>query len=85
MAEELGVKVIPRHNTEVNWKTSAVVPELGELIVYDPDPDCPQARVKIGNGKDEVSALPFVVPEAQASPLPEADDEGYIILEGGTL
>ena len=68
----LNVTLISRHDIEANWLQSDYVPEKGEIIVYDIEsgedlfPENryqPYAyeRFKIGDGNQDVNALPFAV------------------------
>ena len=53
-----------KHDVEENWlKATNFCPKEGELIIYDPDSAHTYPRMKVGNGTDNVNALPFVEPE----------------------
>ena len=53
------------HMTEAEWqKYSQLVPEAGELIVYDPDSKHPHARIKVGDGKRTLKELDFFIDSA---------------------
>lgn len=57
------VRVINKHDTEENWlKATGFTPLSGEVIVYDPDSSRPYSRMKIGDGVQNVNALPFTDP-----------------------
>ena len=62
MAEKiLNSRIIHKHDTEANWlKATNFTPKQGEIIVYDTDDTYDYERLKIGDGKTLVSALPFV-------------------------
>ena len=54
-------RLVIKHDTEENWaKATSFIPLLGELIVYDPDASFSYCRVKMGDGVNVVSALPFM-------------------------
>ncbi len=52
-------RIIQKHATEQEWKTSGLVPYKGELIVYDVDDTCNFNRFKVGDGIHTVNELPF--------------------------
>ena len=53
-------RIVHKHDTEANWnKVADFIPKLGEIIVYDVDDEYSYERVKIGDGENVVSALPF--------------------------
>ena len=55
-------RVSQLHKTEAEWLALPdFMPEAGEIIVYDPDLFCRYARVKIGDGFNKLSELPFIV------------------------
>lgn len=62
MAEKtLNTRIIHKHDVEENWlKAINFIPKQGEIIVYDIDNTSPYERVKIGDGINLVSDLPFV-------------------------
>ena len=54
------LKSIPFHGTTADWEANAsYIPKKGEIIIYDADEYSEVARVKIGDGINTVSALPF--------------------------
>lgn len=54
-------RIIHKHDVEANWlKATNFIPKQGEIIVYDIDTTYTYERIKIGDGKTLVSALPFV-------------------------
>lgn len=58
------------HKTESEWlKFNKWIPEPGEIIVYDPEPNGRHsyARVKIGDGKTQLQKLPFFIDSAIAA------------------
>ena len=57
------VRIINKHDTEANWlKATGFTPKQGEIIVYDPEENSNinYERIKIGDGVQNVNALPFV-------------------------
>ena len=62
MAEKrLNTRIIHKHETEANWLLATnFVPMQGEIIIYDIDSTHAYERVKVGDGKTLVSALPFI-------------------------
>ena len=61
MAEKtIKSRIVHKHDSETNWnRATNFVPKQGELIIYDTDTNHSYARVKIGDGTTNVSALPF--------------------------
>lgn len=52
---------VQKHDVEANWiKATNFTPMAGEIIIYDIDSTHSYERVKVGDGKTLVSALPFV-------------------------
>lgn len=55
------VRIVSKHDTEANWlKATNFTPKQGEMIVYDKDSTHSYERLKIGDGVQNVNALPFV-------------------------
>lgn len=59
-----------KNDTEANWNkagpkddSQGFIPLKGELIVYSADEAHPFPRLKVGDGKTNVVALPFVTPD----------------------
>lgn len=53
------------HMTEAEWQQYfSLIPEPGELIVYDPDNDHPYARIKVGDGIRTLNELDFFIDSA---------------------
>ena len=53
-------RAIQKHDVEANWlKAINFIPLQGEIIVYDIDDNYDHERLKVGDGKTTVSALPF--------------------------
>ena len=75
MANKIDARIRHKHDTEENWlKATNFVPLLGEMIVYDPDASYSYARIKIGDGVNTVSALPFLIEDAPFKP----EDKPYL-------
>lgn len=54
-------RAVQKHDIEANWlKATNFIPMQGEIIVYDKDSTHPYERLKIGDGVQNVNALPFV-------------------------
>ena len=57
----LNSRIVHKHDTAENWsKATNFIPMKAEIIVYDIDENYTYPRIKIGDGKTLVSALPFV-------------------------
>lgn len=53
------------HKTEAEWlQLKDWKPEIGELIVYDPDENYNYSRIKVGDGQKTLHELPFYVEAA---------------------
>lgn len=64
----LKTRIIHKHDTAENWaKATSFTPKEGELIVYEADANNNVPRLKVGDGKTNVNALPFTSqPQVQA-------------------
>ena len=61
MSKQIKARIIHKHDIEANWAlASSFVPMLGEEIIYDADDTHNYPRIKIGDGKTPVTALPFI-------------------------
>jgi hypothetical protein len=66
---QLKGKIIFKHQTAGEWDLSNdgaganYTPDIGELIIYDPDETYSHIRLKFGNGIDIVKDLPFAFEE----------------------
>lgn len=62
MAEKsIHSRIVHKHDTAANWQqATGFTPMAGEIIVYDVDESCNYERLKIGDGIQNVNALPFV-------------------------
>lgn len=53
-------RIVNKHDSAANWAQAVNFrPMQGELIIYDPDETCSYVRFKIGDGVQNVNALPF--------------------------
>ena len=54
-------RIVQKHDLEKNWKRAKnFIPMAAEVIVYDRDENYDYPRIKIGDGVQNVNALPFV-------------------------
>lgn len=54
-------RIVLKHDSEANWnKATGFIPKLGEIIIYEPNEEHEEPRVKIGDGINIVSNLPFI-------------------------
>lgn len=62
MAEKrINGRIVLKHDIESNWKlATGFTPMAGEIIIYDTDSNYDYERIKIGDGVQNVNALPFV-------------------------
>ena len=59
--KRLKTRVFLKHETEADWLQSSFVPQLGEVVIYDPDNTHATARFKLGDGITNVNNLPFQI------------------------
>lgn len=53
-------RIVLKHDTEANWnKVPEFIPMLGEAIIFDMDDNYSYQRIKIGDGINNLNALPF--------------------------
>lgn len=53
-------RIVLKHDVESNWKlATGFTPMAGEIIIYDIDSNYNYERIKIGDGVQNVNALPF--------------------------
>lgn len=72
------------HMTESEWlKYSSLIPEPGELVIYDPDSSHPYARIKVGDGKRTIKELDFFIDSAVAEILKQIRFEDSV--DGGRI
>lgn len=57
--KRLKAKVVHKHETAANWELSNYIPDVGEIVFYDPDEEYGYTRQKNGDGIHKVSELPF--------------------------
>lgn len=62
MAEKrINGRIVLKHDVESNWQlATGFSPMAGEIIIYDIDENYSYERIKIGDGVQNVNALPFV-------------------------
>lgn len=59
--KKIKTRIQQKHDIEANWlKATSFIPLAGEVIVYDVDDNYNYARVKIGDGINLVTNLPFL-------------------------
>ena len=72
------------HMTEAAWlQYSSLIPESGELIVYDPDEEHTYARIKVGDGIRTVAELDFFIDSAILKMLSQIRFEDSV--DGGRI
>ena len=49
-----------KSDTEANWIANPIIPLAGEMIIYTPDANHPYSRLKVGDGTNTVTNLPFI-------------------------
>jgi hypothetical protein len=59
--KKLKAKVVHKHETAAGWEKSSYVPDVGEIVFYDPDETYNYTRQKNGDGINTVTDLPFAV------------------------
>jgi len=68
-------RAVQKHDVEANWlKATNFVPMQGEVIVYDIDENYNYERIKIGDGIQNVNALPFVDDVLRAELVAQIND-----------
>lgn len=68
----LNGRVISKHDIEENWWLAEnFTPQMGEIIVYDPDENYNYSRIKIGDGVQNVNDLPFLIQELSDEEIAE--------------
>lgn len=72
MEKTMKARVQHKHDIEANWlKATNFTPLASEIVVYDPDENYDYPRIKIGDGKTNINALPFVTKDyAKISDVP---------------
>lgn len=78
ITKQIKGKIIFKHETEADWKSSSYVPDEGEQVIYDPDGSHPNPRIKIGDGKRVVDKLPFATVENPTKISAFENDVEYI-------
>lgn len=72
--KKLKAKVINKHETEADWLLSQYVPDIGEVVFYDPDERYSYTRQKNGDGIHKVSELPFATEAQQQADWTQTDE-----------
>lgn len=50
-----------KHDIQANWEKAVnFIPLEGEIIIYDPDENNSNSRIKIGDGKTKINDLDFI-------------------------
>ena len=77
MEKTMKARVQHKHDIEANWlKATNFTPLASEIIVYDPDENYDYPRIKIGDGKTNINALPFVTKDyAKISDIPTKPED----------
>lgn len=58
--KRIKTRIVQKHATETDWEKAVnFVPLQGEVIIYDIDDNYSCERIKIGDGIQNVNALPF--------------------------
>ena len=71
------------HKTEAQWALMTnFVPLPGELIIFDPDNQNKQARLKIGDGSTPLKNLPFIIGAIVDKFTAESTNE---VIDGGRI
>ena len=83
--KKYNIKSVPFHGTEAEWENNNYIPKDGEIIIYDIDENYDYKRIKIGNGVDNVSSLPFNEDAIldNVAFINESDNENVEVSEGG--
>ena len=62
MSKTIKTRITQKHDIEANWLLAKnFTPMDGEIIIYDEDENYNYKRIKIGNGKDNVNDLSFII------------------------
>ena len=75
---KLNARMIQLHKTEAEWLLSDIIPNKGELIIYDPDDLISAARMKLGDGIHKASELSFISDNRLDDAITWVDDIGFI-------
>lgn len=77
MEKTMKARIQHKHDIEANWlKATNFTPLASEIIVYDPDENYDYPRIKIGDGKTNINALPFVTKDyAKISDIPTKPED----------
>lgn len=76
-------RIIHKHDSEENFKkATGFIPKQAELVVYDPDENNPNPRMKIGDGVRKIGELPFVTDIAKPTDLIVNMTAGFVTGKG---
>ena len=75
--KKLKAKVVHKHETSANWELSNYIPDVGEIVFYDPDEEYNYTRQKNGDGVHKVSELPFT-----EAPVISGEADNSVIQKG---
>ena len=81
--KEIASRIYLKHDVEKNWnKATTFIPQKGEIIVYDSDSSHNLPRIKIGNGDQTISNLPFTVDYNESIIALEVDGQTFTYTKG---
>lgn len=76
-------RIVHKHDVAANWALATnFSPLKGEIIVYDPDENNAQPRVKVGDGETNVNDLPFVTDISKPTDLIVNMTAGFVTGKG---
>lgn len=84
MAERIiNTRITQKHDNQESWESVPLfVPKDGEIIVYDSDSSHNLPRIKIGNGDQTISNLPFTVDYNESIIALEVDGQTVTYTKG---
>lgn len=82
--KQVRAKVVHKHETAAGWELSQYIPDVGEIVFYDPEPEngINYTRQKNGDSKTRVHELPFV---AMGGTSETIDDTNQTIKANGVV
>ena len=61
MGKSLNTRIQLKNDIEANWNLlENFIPMPGEIIIYNPDENYENPRIKIGNGESFLNSLSFI-------------------------
>ena len=76
-------RITQKHDNQESWESvPSFIPKDGEIIVYDSDSSHNLPRIKIGNGDQTVSNLPFTVDYNESIIALEVDGQTVTYTKG---